>query len=90
MNLNELKKSIFESNNEVKKEYDNLELEYNIIRQLIQIRIANNMSQKELARLIGTKQSNISRIENGKTLPSLTMLNKIAVALNKEINVKIL
>ncbi len=89
MNLKELKKNILDSNSNVKKEYGDLELEYDIIKQLIQIRIENKMSQKDLAKLIGTKQSNISRIENGKTLPSLTILSKMSKALNKELKVTI-
>ncbi len=89
MNFKELKKNIFDSNNKVKEEYDSLYLEYEIIKQLIEIRIKKNITQKELAKMIGTKQSNISRIETGKSLPSLSILYKMANALNKEIKITI-
>ncbi|MDB5254679.1 MAG: Helix-turn-helix domain protein [Candidatus Nomurabacteria bacterium] len=43
-----------------------------------QARISKGMTQVELAKKIGTKQSAIARIENGSSLPSLTILQKIA------------
>lgn len=39
------------------------------------------VTQEELARLIGTRQSAISRIENNKLIPSIKALSKIANAL---------
>jgi DNA-binding XRE family transcriptional regulator len=44
--------------------------------------------QKELAEKVGTKQSAISRLENGSYNPSIEFLSKIAHALGKEIQVK--
>ncbi|MDR2446702.1 MAG: helix-turn-helix transcriptional regulator [Treponema sp.] len=35
--------------------------------------------------MVGTKQSNISRLENGNYNPTLEFLNKIAKAIGKEI-----
>lgn len=46
-----------------------------------------NISQKELAEKLKTKQSKISKIENGKEKPSLEVLNKIALALNTNLNI---
>lgn len=89
MNFKELKTNILHSDQQTRIDYDNLELEYQLINQFIKIRIAQNITQKELAELIGTKQTNISRIENGKSLPSLVILNKIAQALNKKLKITI-
>ena len=44
--------------------------------------------QKELAEKIGTKQSAISRLENGDYNPSVELLSKIAEALDKELVIK--
>jgi len=41
-----------------------------------------------LAELIGTKQSNISRLESGNYNPSLDLLNRIAMAVGKELEVR--
>lgn len=73
---------------EVKKEYDALEPIYEIRKQLIELRLQQGLSQKELAEKIGTKQSAISRLENGSYNPSVEFLGKIAHALGKEIQVK--
>ncbi len=87
MNHEDAKKLILEDP-EVKKEYDALEPSYEIRSQLIELRIQQGLSQKELAERIGTKQSSISRLENGSYNPSIEFLSKIAHALGKEILVK--
>ena len=70
------------------KAYKDLEPEYEIIRQVIQARIDQNLSQAELAIKAGTKQSNISRLENGNANPSLQFLKKLAASLGKELHIK--
>lgn len=45
-------------------------------------RLAAQMSQDQLAELSGCCGSFIGKIENGKSLPSLDMVSKIAIALN--------
>ncbi len=45
------------------------------------------MTQSELARLIGTKQSNISRLEGGDYNPSLQFLKRVARGLGKELHI---
>jgi transcriptional regulator with XRE-family HTH domain len=56
---------------------------------MIKIRIEQGLTQKELAEKIGTRQSNISRIESGKYNPSLEFLKKVAKGLNKELIVSL-
>ena len=70
------------------REFKALEPEYEIIRQIIQSRTEQNITQKELADRIGIKQSNISRLESGNYNPSLEFLKKIASALGKEIHIE--
>ena len=67
-------------NPEFAKEYDALDEEYEIIRQIIHARIAAGLTQKDLADRIGTRQSNVSRIENGNSNPSIATLKRIAEA----------
>jgi DNA-binding XRE family transcriptional regulator len=55
------------------------------ISQLIQARRAQNMTQAELAKRIGSPQATIARIETGHNTPSLSMVCKIATALGKRI-----
>jgi ribosome-binding protein aMBF1 (putative translation factor) len=45
------------------------------------------LTQTELARRMGTKQSVISSIENGGQVPSVSMLGRIAHALNLHLNI---
>ncbi|MCL2662031.1 MAG: helix-turn-helix domain-containing protein [Oscillospiraceae bacterium] len=70
------------------REYKALEPEYEIIKQIIMTRNEQNLTQKELAKRIGIKQSNISRLESGSYNPSLGFLKKVAIALGKELHIE--
>ena len=70
---------------EFAEEVKRLEPEYQIISELIKARTEQNMTQEELARKIGTKQGNISRLEKGNANPSLQFLKKVARGLGKEL-----
>lgn len=73
----------------VQEEYDKLQPRYEIINQIVKVRQQKNMTQEQLAELIGTKKSNISRLESGKYNPSLEMLIKIAQALGKTLKLEL-
>ncbi len=70
---------------EFKKEYDALEPEYALIREVMDKRLAKKMTQKELAKKMGTKQSAISRLESGSANPSFQFLQKVATALDAKL-----
>lgn len=74
---------------EVKAEYDRLEPEYRLIRQVIANRLKKGYSQAQLAAKIKTKQSAISRLESGGYNPSLNFLNKVSVALGCKLNISL-
>lgn len=74
-------------NPELKREYDDLKVLYDIKREIIRLRIEQGLSQKELAEKINTKQSAISRLESGDYNPSLEFLSKVASALGKELHI---
>jgi DNA-binding XRE family transcriptional regulator len=83
----DLKNELFESE-EVKEEYEKLNVMYEIKKQIIRYRIENNLTQKELADRIGTKQSAISRLENDDYNPSVELLDKVAHALGKKLEIR--
>jgi len=87
MNWNKAKEIILK-NSEVRDELKKNEAEYKIIEEIILARQEKQLTQKDLAALIGTRQSNISRLESGNYNPSLEFLNKIAQAFGKELQVK--
>ncbi len=72
-----------------RSEYDKLEAEFQIARQIIGARIKKKMSQEELARRANTGQAVISRLEGMNSKPSISLLEKIARALNTKISVTI-
>ena len=82
-----LKEEMFKKNPQLKAEYDALEPEYEIIQQLINARNEKNMTQKQLAEKMGTRQSNIARLESGNYNPSLHFLQRVASALGKRLSI---
>lgn len=63
---------------EFKKEWDNLEPEFNIMQAMIDARKSRNMTQKELSEITGIDQSDISKIETGNANPALSTLKRLA------------
>ena len=80
-------KDILLDNPDVKSEYDALEPLYEIQKEIIRLRIEKGLSQKELADLLGTKQSAISRLENGSYNPTILFLSRLAEVLDKKCHV---
>ena len=70
---------------EFRKEYESLEAEFQIIREIISARKDKNITQKELSDLTGITQGDISKIENGNANPSLKTLKKLAAAFDKKL-----
>ena len=58
--------------------------------QIARLRIAHGLTQAQLAEMVGTHQPSIARIENGKSLPSLLFLERVASVLNARVEVHIL
>lgn len=74
---------------QVKRALRENELEFQIARSIIQARINRGLTQIELARKLNTKQSVISRVENVKTIPSLSFLKRLANSLETSLHVEI-
>jgi len=68
-----------------KAEWDEQEIERKIMQQIVEIRINEGMSQKELAEKCGMKQANLCRLENGNGNPSVATLLRIAQGLGRKL-----
>lgn len=73
----------------VKAEYDKLGPKYELVSKLIGARIKKGLTQSELAEKVGTKQSAIARLESGNANPSFLFLEKITVAMGRELIIEI-
>ena len=79
MSLSKLKDKAL-ANAEVKAEYDRHEDELNLIDKLVSMRAKAGLTQEQLAVVMKTQKSNISRLEKGNTNPSWATLLKYAHA----------
>ncbi len=73
---------------EFKKLYEESQPEFEIAKAIIRARIDNKITQKELAERMNTTQSVISRVEQGRTSPSISLLKRLAAALNTTLQVQ--
>lgn len=70
-----------------KKEWDDIQPEMDVIRAMIDARIEQNLTQKELATRTGINQADISKLENGTKNPSLKLLKKLANGLGMQLKI---
>lgn len=73
---------------EFKKEWDDIQPEMDVIRAMIDARIEQNLTQKELAERTGINQADISKMENGTRNPSLKLLKKLARGLGMQLKIE--
>lgn len=71
-----------------KKEWDDIQPEMDVIRAMIDARIEQNLTQKELAVRTGIDQADISKLENGTRNPSLKLLKKLASGLGMQLKIE--
>ncbi len=72
---------------EFKKAWDDSREEYRLIGEMISLRKEEKVTQGELAKLVGSKQQVISRIEKKENSPSLRSFCNILNALGYELKI---
>jgi transcriptional regulator with XRE-family HTH domain len=58
-------------------------------REMIDARVRAGLTQEQLARRMGTKQSAIARLESGRILPTIPTLKKMAEATESRLVVRL-
>ena len=71
-----------------KKEFESMEPEFQIIREMIKAREEKNITQVELSNLTGISQADISRLESGEANPTIGILKRVAEAFGKQVRIQ--
>lgn len=71
-----------------KKEWEDIQPELDVIRAMINARISQNLTQKELAERTGINQADISKLENGTRNPSLKLLKRLAAEMGMALKIE--
>jgi len=81
-------------NSSVQKEYDRLEPEFTLLREMLRARNKAGLSQAQIAERMGTKSPSITRLESsltsGQHSPSLATIKKYLEALDCRLEIKII
>lgn len=72
---------------EFAQEWEEQSAERAVMRQIVEARIGQGLSQQELAERCGMKASNLCRLENGNGNPSIATLEKIAHGLGRRLEI---
>lgn len=67
--------------------YEALAGEFAIASQIIEARARAGLTQEQLAERMHTSQSNIARLESGRSKPSVSTLEKVAEATGSKLRV---
>ncbi|MDK2807339.1 MAG: hypothetical protein PWP24_68 [Clostridiales bacterium] len=73
---------------EFKKDYDNLLPEFDVIRAIVDARVSQNLTQKQLAERSGINQADISKLENGTRNPSINLLKRLADGMDMALKIE--
>jgi ribosome-binding protein aMBF1 (putative translation factor) len=73
---------------EFRSAYEDARPEYEVMRAMINARLENKLTQKELSEKTGIRQSNLSRIERGTSIPNIATLHTIAKGLGKKLHIE--
>lgn len=65
----------------------NKEIRTEFAKQMREIRLSQNLTQQVLADRVGTKKSNISRMESGRYNPSLDFMVRVADCMGQHISI---
>ena len=72
----------------MKKYYNEFGKQLEIAYQIVQLRNSRKMSQAQLAKTLGTTQSNVARMESGQQNFTTTTLQKIATVFDRSLTVE--
>ncbi|STO91547.1 helix-turn-helix domain-containing protein [Fluoribacter dumoffii] len=91
LTLNEFIDNKIKQDAEFAKHYEREQIINNIAVMIANARKERHMTQSELAKKIGSKQSVVSRLESGSSsfIPSLETLVKVADALNMRLTLQL-
>ena len=75
------------ANEKVEKEYTELEVEYSITAEILRARRKSKMTQMELSEKSGIDRADISKIETGRSNPTVKQLQKLALGMGMKMTV---
>ena len=85
--LQDLKNELMQDD-DFRREYEALQPEMDITRALFDARIQSGLTQSQLSARSGISQADISRLEKGTRNPSLSLLKRLAEAMNSTLRIE--
>ena len=74
---------------EVRAEYDRLGPIFAVVGQMVEARQQAGLTQVEIAQRMGTSQSVVARLENGRHMPTFDMVARYAAAIGRRVDIRL-
>jgi len=87
VNADDIHKTEMENDPVYRKAYEDMEGEFSMVSALIEARSRAKLSQAEVASLMGTPESAVSRLESGRVKPSTRTLERYAQATGHKLHI---
>ena len=87
VNINNEINKMIENDSEFKNELENVQREYEVVKQLVKMRNDMGWTQNDIAKKSGLTQQMVSRIETVGNSPTLRNLIRYANSLNMDIKI---
>lgn len=71
------------------REYEALAPEFQLIEQIIALRLKRGLTQRQLAERVGTQQPSIARMERSHKTADLAYLGRVAQALDARLEIRL-
>ena len=75
-------------NEAFRKEYEKNQPELDIIRAIVEARVSQHLTQKQLAERTGINQADISKLENGTRNPTINLLKRLADGMDMTLKIE--
>lgn len=74
---------------EFAREYEALGPEFEVIEQILALRLKRGLTQRQLAERVGTQQPSIARLERTRGATDLNFLRRVAQALDARLEIRL-
>lgn len=71
-------------------EYEKADTEFALVEALVRARTKANLTQAQLAKVLGTTQSAVARLEGGRVSPSVATLRRYAEATGAKLQIELI
>jgi len=88
ISVSDVHEDMMNNDSKYSKAYKELQPKYELISAMVKAKQESGLSQKEIAEIMGTSETALSRLLSGKQSPTISTMSKFAEATGKHLEVR--